>query len=422
MKNSFLFFILLIPVILSAQSVSLDSCLRLADNAYPLKNKEALLRQSAQINNKIAGIAYYPSLKLNAQASWQTDVTQLVVDNPMFADMLPEVSKDQYKVYAEINQTIWDGGVTGSKQELENAGLQTNLQQTNVDIFKYKEQLVDLYFAALSLQKQVEILQMKEWQIDNVISDVRAAVDNNVALQSQLDILIAEKMILNQNITSIEYEIKSLIKIFSEYCNTNFDESLTFLVPTPDLNLDAAMSRPELFLFDYSSKQILAGKDLLKSARNPKVFAFAQAGYGRPGLNMMSNDFYPYAIVGAKFVWTPWEWNKTKYEMELLDIKSDIVGNSQDVFVLHQNAKLEAQSEKIAKINALSVQDQTILELRESITQSYLAQLNNGVIKSSDYLNVLNDENSQRLNMELHQLMLYEAIVKYNLLKGEIYE
>ena len=418
MKSSFLLFVFFMPIMLSAQSVSLDSCLRLADNAYPLKNKEELLRQSAQINNKIAGIAYFPSLKLNAQASWQTDVTQLVVDNPMFADLLPEISKDQYKVYAEINQTIWDGGVTGNKQELENAGLQTNLQQTNVDIFKYKEQLVDLYFAALSLQKQVEILEMKEWQIDNVISDIRAAVENNVALQSQLDILIAERMILKQNITSLQYEIKSLIKIFSQYCNTNFDENLVFLVPTPDLNIKAEMTRPELLLFDYSSKQILAGKDVLKSARNPKVFAFAQACYGRPGLNMMSNDFEPYAIVGAKVVWTPWEWNKTKYEMELLDIKSDIVSNSQDVFLLHQNAKLEAQSEKIAKMNALAEQDQTILELRESITKSYLAQLNNGVIKSSDYLNVLNDENSQRLNMELHQLMLYEAIVNYNLLKG----
>ncbi len=422
MKTRLMLLYFLVPIIISAQSISLDSCLNMAEEAYPLKDKEELLKQSVEIRNKITSIAYMPSIKLNAQATWQTDVTMLEIDNPMFADMLPEINKDQYKVYAEINQTIWDGGVTGSKKDLENAGLQTNLQQTNVDIYKYKEQLVDLYFAALSLQKQVEILQMKEWQIDNVISDVRAAVDNDVALQSQLDILLAEKMILNQNITSLQYEIKSLIKIFSEYCNTDFDESLTFLVPTPDLNLDAAMSRPELLLFDYSSKQILAGKDLLKSARNPKVFAFAQAGYGRPGLNMMSNDFDPYAIVGAKFVWTPWEWNKTKYEMELLDIKSDIVGNSQDVFVLHQNAKLEAQSEKIAKINALSEQDQTILELRESITQSYLAQLNNGVIKSSDYLNVLNDENSQRLNMELHQLMLYEAIVKYNLLKGEIYE
>jgi len=411
-----------IPLGLFSQSISLDSCLNLAEKAYPLKNKEELLRQSVEINNKISTIAYYPSLKINAQATWQTDVTMLEVDNPMFADMLPDVSKDQYKVYAEFSQTIWDGGITQSRKELENAGLQTDLQRINVDIYHYKEQLVDLFFAALNLQKQIEILQMKEWQIDNVISDLRAAKDNDAAMQVQIDVLLAEKLVLKQNITELQFEVNSLIKLFSEYCNTEFDELSIFLVPTPELSLNEVMTRPELLLFDYSSDQILAGKDLLKSARNPKVFAFAQAGYGRPGLNMLSNEFQPYAIVGAKFVWTPWEWNKTKNEMQLLEIKSDIVRNNEQVFLLHQNAKLEAQSEKIEKINAISEQDESILELRESITKTYLVQLNNGVIKSSDYLNVLNDENTQRLKMELHQLLLYQAIVKYNMLKGELYE
>jgi len=251
---------------------------------------------------------------------------------------------------------------------------------------------------------------------------LRAAKDNDAAMQVQIDVLLAEKLVLKQNITELQFEVKSLIKLFSEYCNTEFDELSIFLVPTPELSLNEVMTRPELLLFDYSSDQILAGKELLKSARNPKVFAFAQAGYGRPGLNMLSNEFQPYAIVGAKFVWTPWEWNKTKNEMQLLEIKSDIVRNNEQVFLLHQNAKLEAQSEKIEKINAISEQDESILELRESITKTYLVQLNNGVIKSSDYLNVLNDENTQRLKMELHQLLLYQAIVKYNMLKGELYE
>ena len=105
-----------------------------------------------------------------------------------------------------------------------------------------------------------------------------------------------------------------------------------------------------------------------------------------------------------------------------MEIKSDIVRNQQDVFLLHQNAKIEAQKQRISKIEVIMKQDENILELRESITSSYRAQLTNGVIKSSDYLNVLNDENTQRLNMELHQLMLFQEIVKYNLLKGEIYE
>lgn len=422
MKTRFLILFALLPILVMSQSISLDSCLNLAEKAYPLKNKEELLRQSSEISNRISDINYFPSMKFNAQASWQTDVTMLEVDNPMFADMLPEISKDQYKIYAEFNQTIWDGGLTNSQKELESAGLQTEIQKINVDIFKYKEQLVDLYFAALHMQKQIEILQMKEWQIDNVITDLRAAIRNEAAMQVQLDVLQAERLLLNQNITEIEYEIQSIIKLLSKYCNQEFDENTLFLIPTAELTANIELNRPELLLFDYSSNQILAGKEMLKSSRNPKLFAFAQAGYGRPGLNMMSNDFQPYAIVGAKFVWTPWEWNKSKKQMQLLDIKSEIVRNNEEVFILHQNAKLEAQTEKIEKIREISSQDEQILELREDITKSYLAQLNGGVIKSSEYLNVLNEENTQRLKMELHQLMLYQEIVKYNMLKGELYE
>ncbi len=136
---------------------------------------------------------------------------------------------------------------------------------------------------------------------------------------------------------------------------------------------------------------------------------------------MLSNEFEPYAIVGAKLVWTPWEWNKSKNEINLIQVRSDIVANAKDNFIMSQNALLEAQYQRIEKLKLLSEKDIELLELRESITKSYLAQLNGGVIKSTDYLNVLNDENSQRLKIELHELMLYEAIVKYNLIKGEIY-
>ncbi|MDD4149423.1 MAG: TolC family protein, partial [Bacteroidales bacterium] len=379
MKFKLLIFFAVFPFALFAQSISLDSCLNLAEKAYPLRSKEDLLRQSAELNNQITKTAYYPSLKLNAQASWQTDVTMLVIDNPMFDNLLPEINKDQYNVYAELNQTIWDGGASKNKRELENAGLKTQIQQVNVDIFNYKEQLVDLYFAVLNMQKQIEILQMKTWQIDNIIGDVRSAIENNIAIESQLDILLAEKMMLSQNVTELRYESQALIKLFSQYCNTDFDESTMFLIPTPDLNIESAINRPELTLFDYSSRQILAGKDMLKSGRNPKLLGFARAGYGRPGLNMMSNEFEPYAIIGAKFVWTPWEWNKTKNEMQILEIKSDIVYNQQDVFLLHQNAKIDAQKQRISKIEVLMEQDATILELRGNITASSRAQLTNGV-------------------------------------------
>lgn len=421
MKRYVLILIVFIPFLAGAQVLSLDSCLNLAEKNYPLINKGELLRQTEELNNKISAVANYPSIKLNGQASWQTDVTQVNIDNPMFAGLLPEMSKDQYKIYAEFNQAIWDGGINKAKKEMENASFNTGMSQINSEIFSHKERIANLFFAALSMQKQVEILEMKKWQIDNVIGDLRVALSNNVVMQSQIDILLAEKILLDQNITEIQFETAYLIKMLSVYCGTEFEDNITLLVPTPAMAEEKTINRPEIRYFEIQQQQILAGKNLIETSRMPKVFAFAQAGYGRPGLNMLSNNFEPYAIVGAKFVWTPWEWNKSKNEIQLLTVKSDIVANAKQIFLMNQNALLEAQYQRIIKIQRLSETDEELLGLRESITKSYLAQLNGGVIKSTDYLNVLNDENSQRLKIELHQLMLYEAIVKYNMIKGQIY-
>jgi outer membrane protein TolC len=421
MKRYVIIIIFLMPLIAGAQVLSLDSCLNLAEKNYPLLDKAELLRQSESLNNKISSVANYPSVKLNAQASWQTSVTQVSIDNPMFADLLPEMSKDQYKIYAEFNQSIWDGGMLNARKDLERATLNSGLSQIEAELFSHKERILNIFFAALSMQKQIEILDMKKWQIDNVIGDLRVALANNIVMQSQIDILLAEKMILDQNIIELNYETSYLVKMLSVYCGKDFDEHVTFLVPTPILNTSKLIDRPETHYFESQQMQIMASKGIIETSRMPKVYAFAQAGYGRPGLNMLSNEFEPYAIVGAKLVWTPWEWNKSKNEIDLIQVKSDIVANAKDNFIMSQNALLEAQYQRIEKLKLLSEKDLELLELRESITKSYLAQLNGGVIKSTDYLNVLNDENSQRLKIELHELMLYEAIVKYNLIKGEIY-
>jgi hypothetical protein len=82
----------------------------------------------------------------------------------------------------------------------------------------------------------------------------------------------------------------------------------------------------------------------------PRVFAFAQAGYGRPGLNMMSNEFEPYAIVGAKLVWTPWEWNKSNLRIQSFRCKNHLLLKILGYFLMNQNAALEAQFQKLKNI------------------------------------------------------------------------
>ncbi len=427
MKHLIVVILLLTSIILAnAQSLHLDQCLQLAENNYPIIDKIELLKKNQELNNKIANIAYFPSVKLNATATLQSDITQIEIDNQWFTtffqDAFPTLSKDQYKIFAEFSQAIWDGGVNSAQKEIEKATIEAGISQVELELYNHKERVINIFFAGLGLQKQIEILELKKWQLDEIISEMRALVDNQVITKTQLDELLAEKLILNQNITELHFEEQYYLNMLGVYCGSKFDSKTALLVPTPQLNTSKDISRPELNLFQLQSAQIQANKHLLKSSKMPHIYAFGQAGYGRPGLDMFKNDFAPYAVVGIKAVWTPWEWNMAKFQNEILDVKSGIVKNTQDIFLINQNAAIQAQFMKIEKLKEISKTDAEILELRESITKNYLAQLNGQVIRSSEYLTVLNEENSQRLKNELHQLMLYEAIVKYNLLKGELYK
>ena len=44
-----------------------------------------------------------------------------------------------------------------------------------------------------------------------------------------------------------------------------------------------------------------------------------QGGIGRPGLNMLSNNFESYYMLGASFKWMLWDWNKNRKDRQVLD-------------------------------------------------------------------------------------------------------
>lgn len=57
---------------------------------------------------------YLPQFSVNAQATYQSDVTSLGTKLPGFE--IDKISKDQYRVYGELNQILYDGGVIKNKK------------------------------------------------------------------------------------------------------------------------------------------------------------------------------------------------------------------------------------------------------------------------------------------------------------------
>ena len=149
-----------IPFIAIAQdsdTLYLENCYKLLYKNWPTLKNDTLYEQSSDYRTKNINSTYLPQIGINAQTTYQSDVTQINISFPGIKIDSP--SKDQYKATLDVNQLIFDAGLTQSRKKLENANLLIDKQKIIIDINSKKEQINFLFFNILLLQ-ETEICKM----------------------------------------------------------------------------------------------------------------------------------------------------------------------------------------------------------------------------------------------------------------------
>jgi hypothetical protein len=101
-----------------------------------------------------------------------------------------------------------------------------------------------------------------------------------------------------------------------------------------------------------------------------------------------------------------------KNERSLIDLNRQNVAVQKETFLFNTNVVLQQQTEDILKLKKILQTDEEIITIRTHIKETALAQLNYGVITSSDYMREVNAENKARQNKILHQVQL--LVAEYN--------
>jgi len=151
----------------------------------------------------------------------------------------------------------------------------------------------------------------------------------------------------------------------------------------------------------------------------PKLIGFGTMGYGRPGLNMLSNNFGSYGIFGAKLSWNVWNWDQTKTERQVLGVQKNIIETQKENFNQNLRVTISSNLSEINKYKSLIESDNQIIQLRSEITRTSSSQLDNGVITPTDYLSDVNAELQARLNQKTHQVKLSQAKINYLITLGK---
>lgn len=415
-KLLLLTFLLPLQILMAQEIVTLEQCQKWARENHPALKQLEIYQQILNLKNLNNSTSSLPQVTLNGQATYQSDVTKIGLSLPNIN--IPTVDKDQYKVYLDLKQTIWDGGISKVKEKLNHAENAGNQQQTEVELYQVKERVNQFFFTTFLIQENLNILGKKAETLTERKRILESAVKNGMILSSDLDQILAELLKTKQQLLELNTNLETVRFALSILTGKTTEEFQKLALNEEILAADNPLMRPELELFAKQTELLDVNFELLKKQRNPKFFGFGQAGYGRPGMNMLNTKFDTYYMVGVGFTWNVLDWKTTSRQQQVLKLQQEVVQTKQKSFEQNIDIASDQQKKQIKQITELLKTDQELIEVRERITKTSASKFENGTITSADYIQDLNAETTARLTLETHKIQLNEAQTKLANIRG----
>lgn len=417
MKKLLLIFLFPVQLAFAQQSVELDSCYLWARKNYPNLKQSELWKEITRLKQENLNSNQLPKVTLNGQASYQSAVTELPIS--IAGVSIPSVSKDRYNVYAELQQNIWDGGISESNKLLETAILKSRLSELEIEFYQLKQQVAEAFFSALISEGQKTVVQAQITSISERLKMVESGIRNGLMEKTDELVLRAELLNLQQNTVELDAAKNAALQMLSILTGTQFSKNQKLRL-NPEFPLETAETlRPEIEYFASQRSQLDKQKTVLSKTRNPKLFGFGKLGYGKPGLNVLLDEFKGYYLLGIGVSWNAFDWQNTARQKQELQLQQEMLQNQEATFNQSIQLLLAQQKEQIFKLETMLKNDEKMVELRTKIANAAASKLENETITASDYIQEVQAETVAKQYLELHRIQLKQACEKYNLIKGK---
>lgn len=410
---------------LSAQ-VTLEECVTLAQDNYPLIRKYDLLKQTKEVNLSDINKSWLPQINVYGQGTVQNET-------PSFPESLAGIISQtgatisglnewQYKVGANISQNIWDGGTSKTKRKIEHAEDAERQAAMDVQLYAIRERVEDLYFGILLMDEQIEQTRNMQALLQSNLDKLRSMQKNGTAMQSDVDMVEAQYLSTNQQLIQAESASGSYRKVLELFTGKSL-AGQELLKPDASIPQDLKPDRPELRQFEAQLLANEAKNASITASTMPKIGLFAQAYYGYPGFDyfesMMNRDPSFNILAGVKVSWNIGAFYHKKNDKRKLRLASDNIIVERDIFLFNTNLKTRSQLDRIDELKAVMKENDRIVQLRENVRKAAESQLDNGIIDATALLTKLTDEKQARLNASYHEIQLLQNIyqLKYTLNK-----
>ena len=408
---------------LSAQ-VTLEECVKLAQDNYPLIRKYDLLNRTKEVNLSDINKSWLPQINVYGQGTVQNAT-------PSFPESLAGIISQtgtsisglnewQYKVGADISQNIWDGGSAKTERKIERAEDAKRKAALDVQLYAIRQRVEDLFFGILLIEEQTEQTRNMQTLLQSNLDKLRTMHENGTAMQSDVDMVEAQCLSTSQQLIQAESTAKSYRKVLEIFTGKSLANQ-ELVKPDASIPKDLMPNRPELRHFEAQLQANEARNASITASTMPRIGLFAQAYYGYPGFNyfesMMNRDPSFNLLAGVKVSWNIGAFYTKKNNRRKLRLSSDNIAVERDVFLFNTNMQTRSQLDHIDELKAIMKENDRIVELRTNVRKAAESQLDNGVIDATDLLTKLTDERQARLTASYQEIQLLQSIyqLKYTL-------
>lgn len=404
--------------------ITVEQCVEYAQANYPLIKKYELLEQTSDISLSEINTAWFPRVAVTGQTTWQSAVPTFP---KAYTGMMQQLGTElkglprwQYRAGVEVSQTVWDGGTTARRRELEKASTAVQQSSLDVDMYAVRERVESIYFGLLLVRNQIEQLENTHKRLQQVATQMKVYVQNGTALTSDADLVEAQILTLEQQIDQAQSSADGYLQILKIFIDRPI-AMVDLVAGRAHVPADLSPLRPELKLMDARRDLARVQQRLSDTALMPKFGLFGQGFYGNPGLDnfksMLDREATFNFIGGVKATWNIDAFYTRNSSRRRTTLAEEMIETDRATLLRNLAMQSDSQLSSINGLKKIIEKDTKIVELRSNVRNAAEAKFENGVVDSTYLLEKITDELASRINAKYHEIQLIQEIyrLKYTL-------
>jgi outer membrane protein TolC len=411
-----------VPSASSAQPAAAGDSLRLdrlqaaAERRDPRVRQLAIREAQAALRLRTIAAERLPSIAGSAQAQHQSVVTRFPSPSGAPGPTLPH---DTYDASVAVTEPLLDP-TRSARATVERAQLARARADVATALHGVRQQVNAGYFAVASLAARHDAVAATIADLEAQARVVESRLRNGTALRGELSAIRAELLRRRQDDAQLTADRDAALRVLSDLTGLVLSPETPIALPALEQRVadararrDSVVARPELERFERMRDVLARQAEVVGAQTKPRVSAFARAGVGKPGLNILSTRPESYWIGGVQVQWNPLDWGRAARERETLSLERDAVETEAAAFrdALRRSAVTDLAT--IDRLEHVLAVDDEIIALREQIVRETAARFRESTITAAEYVDRQTDLLGARIARGLHRVELAQARAAY---------